>query len=96
MEKLALNLKQARKKSKMTQEEVAKIINRTRETYCRYEIGTLKPDLETLSILADLFQTSTDWLLGRYKDHIINSFKDGIKKGEEIGDKIKNKNKKKE
>ena len=49
----------------LSQEDVAEKINKARQTYNRYEAGTLSPDIETLILLADLYQTSTDLLLGR-------------------------------
>lgn len=59
-------LRQLRIEHNLTQEQISKIINKTRATYCRYENGTLKPDIETLTIIADLYKTSLDYLTGRY------------------------------
>lgn len=49
----------------MTQGEVAEEIHKARETYSRYETGTLMPDVETLIELADIFQISLDLLTKR-------------------------------
>lgn len=54
-----------RKKNKKTQEEIAKIIGVTRPAYTAYEIGTRSPDYTILESLADYFDVSTDYLLGR-------------------------------
>lgn len=62
---LSENLKKCRLKMNLSQEEVARAINKTRGTYSRYENGTLEPDINTLITLADLYKTPTDILLGR-------------------------------
>ena len=49
----------------LSQEEVARVINKSRATYLRYENGTFEPDMNTLITLADLYKTPTDILLGR-------------------------------
>lgn len=66
MELLQKRLKECRKEQKLTQAQVAKHINKTRETYTRYENGAITPDIETLALIADLFKTSIDYLVGRY------------------------------
>lgn len=50
---------------KMTQSDVALKIGVTKVMIGRYEKGTARPSLEILLALADLFDTSTDYLLGR-------------------------------
>ena len=66
MDVLGKRLKECRKKIGLTQQQVAEKISKTRETYCRYELGTLVPDIATLAMLADIFKTSVDYLIGRY------------------------------
>ncbi|WP_027414924.1 helix-turn-helix transcriptional regulator [Aneurinibacillus terranovensis] len=58
-------LKELRQKMKLTQEEVAKILNISRGTYAHYEINKRQPDFTTLQKFADFFNVSTDYLLGR-------------------------------
>ena len=65
MSALGNNLKTRRLELNMTQEEVATIINKTPMTYSRYELGTLKPDIDTLILLAEAYKTSIDALTGR-------------------------------
>lgn len=57
-------LKQARKETGFTQEEVAKETRIRQSTIAKYETGALEPDLEKLGILADFYEISLDWLLG--------------------------------
>lgn len=62
---LAKRLVQLRNKIGLTQEEVAARLNIARGTYAHYEIGKRNPDYDTLQNLADFFNVSTDYLLGR-------------------------------
>lgn len=48
-----------------TQSYTANQVGVARTTYTAYENGTKTPPLETVNIIADLFQVSTDYLLGR-------------------------------
>lgn len=66
METLGNRLKAKRKVMKMTQEELSKLLNINRVTYQGYESDKHKPDIDTLAKLADILETSTDYLLGRY------------------------------
>jgi SOS regulatory protein LexA len=49
----------------MTQDEVAKQLGLPRTTYCNYENGNRSPDFETLKKMADFFNVSVDYFLGR-------------------------------
>lgn len=55
-----MNLKYLRLKNNMTQEEVAKKINKSAVAYGYYEAGRNEPDLKSLIILADLYHTTVD------------------------------------
>lgn len=59
------NLKAARKKSGKTQKEVAEEIGIGQGTYKNYETGAREPNGETLVAIANYFDVSTDYLLGR-------------------------------
>lgn len=58
-------LKECRKNKKLTQEQLAKMININRSTYAKYETGENEPDAAMLDILANFFNVSVDYLLGR-------------------------------
>lgn len=63
-------LKAEREKKKQdnpnwTQQYVADKLGVARSTYTAYERGTKQPSLETLTKIADLLDTTTDFLLGR-------------------------------
>lgn len=54
-----------RKRSKMTQEQVAKHLHIPLRTYQNYEYGVSEADAETVCALADLYGVSLDDLFGR-------------------------------
>lgn len=58
-------LKKLRESKKLSQQQLAEKLNINRSTYARYELGQTQPDFETLEKLADFFEVSTDYLLGR-------------------------------
>lgn len=58
-------IKELRTSKKMTQQEIANYLGITRPAYTAYESGNRQPDFETLEKLANLFNVTTDYLLGR-------------------------------
>ena len=56
-------LKQARKKAKLSQEQVALIINTSRSNISKYETGYGEPNIDTLRELCKLYKVSADFLL---------------------------------
>ena len=62
---LGYRLRELRKENKMSQETLGKILGVTKVSVSGYENGTRTPSLETFCILADIFETTTDYLLGR-------------------------------
>lgn len=67
MQKFSDRLISLRKERGMTQEELAKAINKKRSTLSGYETEGKEPDLELVCFLARYFGVSTDYLLG-YSD----------------------------
>lgn len=57
-----------RKSKKITQEELAKRVGVSRSALSQYELGTRQPDYDTIKRMADFFEVSTDYLLGRKDD----------------------------
>lgn len=58
-------LAEQRKLNKLTQKQVAEYLGITQPSYIRYENGQAEPTLTNLVKLADLFDVSVDYLLGR-------------------------------
>ena len=60
-----MRLKELRNNENLNQEDVAKIIQVARTTYSSYEQGLSEPNIETLCKLADHYNISLDYLVGR-------------------------------
>lgn len=58
-------LKQLRESKKLSQRDLAKILKLSPSTVAMYEVNQRSPDKETLSVIADFFNVSVDYLLGR-------------------------------
>lgn len=58
-------LAELRQDKGLTQKQLGKILSVSTGTISNYENGVHYPDLEKLVTLADYFQVSTDYLLGR-------------------------------
>jgi len=61
-------LKKERTKRGMTQQEIANYLHMRRESYTVYETGKNMPTVENILRLAELYNCSTDYLLGRYRE----------------------------
>ena len=59
------NIYELRKLNRFTQREVAQRLGISQPSYIRYENGSAEPTLETLVKIADLYDVSVDFLLGR-------------------------------
>ncbi|MBO5926506.1 MAG: helix-turn-helix transcriptional regulator [Clostridia bacterium] len=66
-------LKELRLSKGLTQKDVAEVIKVSPQSYGYYENWVNKPDPETLIKLADLFECSIDYLLGRENDFGVSS-----------------------
>jgi len=58
-------LKQLRINAGKLQKDIAAYLGVNRTTYLRYEKGETEPDYQTLRKIADYFNVSVDYLLGR-------------------------------
>ena len=70
--KLAENLKHFRKKSGISQEELAEICQVSRQAIAKWENEESIPTLENLVFLADYYKISLDELVGR---KVCNNYK---------------------
>lgn len=57
-------LKYMRKKTGLTQKDIAQKLNIQRVTYSHYETGRSQPSIDTLILLAQIFDCSIDYLVG--------------------------------
>lgn len=58
-------LKEIREDRDLTQQDVAKYLGMKQQQYSEYEIGKRLISIETLNKLADFYDTSVDYLIGR-------------------------------
>lgn len=65
---LAQRLRQLRRMKDLTQRELAEAVHLSPATIGLYEVGKRLPDHNTLVKLADFFNVSVDYLLGRTDD----------------------------
>lgn len=60
MEKLQISLAAARVNAGLTQEEVAKKMNVTKQTVINWEKGRIEPSLPVINMLSDIYGMSID------------------------------------
>ena len=65
-------IRNLREDSDLTQNEIAVILHVSQRTYSHYENGTRKIPLDVLIGLADYYNCSIDYLLGRTHQKYIN------------------------
>ena len=60
-----MRLRDLREDRDLTQKEVAEILGTSFQYYQKYESGVRPIPVDRLEVLADFYQTSSDYLLGR-------------------------------
>ena len=66
--KLAERMKELRKEKNLRQEDVAKELKIGITTYCRYELAMREPTASVIVRMADYYDVSADYLLGRSEE----------------------------
>ena len=67
-----MRLKELRKKKGISQLRLATELNTTQNTISRYETGEREPGIDELIKIADFFNVSVDFLIGRTENPKIN------------------------
>jgi transcriptional regulator with XRE-family HTH domain len=62
---IADRIKQLRLDISISQEDLARVLGKSRDAIASYEANNSLPDMETLKKLADFFEVSLDYLAGR-------------------------------
>lgn len=65
-------LRDLREDMDMNQTQIAKLLHTSQTVYSRYERGFQTIPVEHLLILADFYQVSTDYILGRTNNKAMN------------------------
>ena len=60
-----VRLREDRMKSKKTQKPTAEVLDMKLRSYQFYEQGKVEPSIQKILLLADFFNVTTDYLLGR-------------------------------
>lgn len=68
--KLAIILRELREKQGLNQRELAEALHLTKNSISHYENSVNAPSIETLILIADYFDISVDYLLGRSAEKI--------------------------
>lgn len=63
-------LREIREDRDLTQKDVAEILSTTQQQYSKYELGIRIIPIEKLCVLADYYNTSIDYLIGRTNNKI--------------------------
>ncbi|NBI28588.1 helix-turn-helix domain-containing protein [Chengkuizengella marina] len=67
-----MKIKSMRLQNNVSQKELSKFLNISSVQISRYESGERKPSSETLEKIADFFNVSTDYLLGRSSKYLLD------------------------
>ena len=67
-----MRLKELRKKKGISQLRLATDLNTTQNTISRYETGEREPGIDELVKIADYFNVSVDYLIGRPENPSMN------------------------
>ena len=58
-------IREIREDKDLSQSDIAKLLKTTQQQYSKYELGLRSIPLEKLDVLADYYDTSIDYLVGR-------------------------------
>jgi transcriptional regulator with XRE-family HTH domain len=84
----AIRIKELRLENELSQASLAQMTNVSQQTIAAWERG-IKPNIDTLLLLADIFKVSVDYLLGRTnKKGIVLSVDEIKKRFPELADKL--------
>jgi transcriptional regulator with XRE-family HTH domain len=68
----SLRLRELRDRYNLTQQEVADCLQLSSDAYSLYELGKRQMNYQTLGLLADFYNVSIDYLLGRSDNNLIS------------------------
>lgn len=77
---LTKRLEELRKGKRFTHQHMASLLGITRQAYGYYESGKRDVDTATLNKLANIFDVSTDFLLGRDDDELTSANEESLQK----------------
>lgn len=57
-------LAKIRQDNKLSQQQLAEMLHVSQQAICKYELGQSEPDISTLKLMADIYHTSVDYIVG--------------------------------
>lgn len=72
-------LKELRKSKNLTQEKLAEQLSVNRDALAKWETGRAYPNVNIIKELADFFDVTTDYLLGRKDDSLVARIAEALK-----------------
>ncbi|MBQ7962453.1 MAG: helix-turn-helix transcriptional regulator [Clostridia bacterium] len=69
-----INLKQLRKSKGISQQQLADVIGVSQQSINKYENHNVEPDIRTLISIAEYFNTTVDFLVGKGENEKENEF----------------------
>lgn len=71
---MLINLKQLRKSKGISQQQLADVIGVSQQSINKYENHNVEPDIRTLISIAEYFNTTVDFLVGKGENEKENEF----------------------
>lgn len=62
-------LAKIRQDNKLSQQQLAEMLHVSQQAICKYELGQSEPDISTLKLMADIYHTSVDYIVGYGPSH---------------------------
>ncbi|MBO0482229.1 helix-turn-helix domain-containing protein [Candidatus Enterococcus courvalinii] len=84
MVEIGKKIKELRQSKKMTQKELAEVLNVTPQAVSKWERNASNPDLQTLLTLSRYFDVSVDEILGNIKQTFFDSLFSKMKRGKQM------------
>lgn len=88
-EAFKIRLKALRKNSKKRQQDMSELLKIKRSTYGAYETGAITPPMEKIKMLADYFNVSVDYLIGKDIDTKSDDFIDLMDNLKQVAELLK-------
>jgi transcriptional regulator with XRE-family HTH domain len=70
----SIRIKKLRESKNLKQQDLAKILNISNSAISKWEQGAREPDFKTLKVIADYFNVSTDYLIGKDTNNSIPDY----------------------
>lgn len=87
-----MNIKELRKSNNKTQIDIANMLGMSQNTYSKYELGLTEPNITNLIKLADYYNVSIDYLVGRQWNNDIGYLTPQVRELVKLGQQLNEQN----